>query len=439
MKDEKSFCRPDPVSKWEGRRHRGERVSEVQAQRVRGYAFSALAPGRRATSNLYRDPHIVRKGTRIGPVSESYLVEQDCILCFADHEPRAAFAHECSYYLHDVRTGEVSQRIAAEFPPYPMESLSQLEPFHRPIAPAKAFPLPPRGPGGFEARMDRVLSDSAPAGNRHAILLAGEIDLFHFNDLELAYRTLIGTFHFDPANVHVLFHHGDEQGWPFFLDDGVTPRLWPGDNSAFTMRVKGSGTREAFGAALNAIGTVLGPNDLLFIHTAGHGGTSYAGGGQYMRLRPTGSDRYYSFEMRDDIKNKLGGPGTTCRSLLVLMNQCFAGGFNANLLAAGSVKAQNTYFAAACSAADRAHATDDENWSEFTLNWYQAEMQSRINAELYMPGTDDDGDGRVEASEAYDYCVFMNEMTQSLDTPVEGRVPSPDGSDQSPADQIVLT
>ncbi len=80
------------------------------------------------------------------------------------------------------------------------------------------------------------------------------------------------------------------------------------------------------------------------------------------------------------------------------------------MLAAGSVKAQSTYFAAACGADDRAHSTDDERWSEFALNWFEAEMQHHIDPGPYMPGTDDDGDGKVEASEAFDYCVFMNDV-----------------------------
>src|SRR5206468_2570871 len=110
------------------------------------------------------------------------------------------------------------------------------------------------------------------------------------NDLELSYRTLIKTFKFDPANVFVLLHDGTKTGAPFLGDDGLA-RTWPGDNTGFSLEVKGEGTREQFQEKLDDL--VLAPNDLLFIHTAGHGGTSYAGGGeQYLRLGSDGSDHY---------------------------------------------------------------------------------------------------------------------------------------------------
>ncbi len=433
MKDDEPAPPPDPAGKWDGRRERGEKVTEGLAALVRAFAFGALAPGRRTTSNLYMDPYMVRKGTRIGPVSESYLVDRDCVLCVADHHPRTTFAHECSYYLHDPRTGKVYRRIAAEFPPYPMEGLHQLERFHRPVPPGRSFPLPQPSPRNFEAPMQRALEGVAATGTRHAILFAGECDRFHLNDLELSYRTLIGTFQFDPANVHVLFHNGSGTGGPFLEDDGVTTRSWPGDNTAFTLKVNGPGTRDAFKTRLAAIS--LGANDLLFIHTAGHGGRSYAGGGQYLRLRPDGSDRYFSFHMKDDLQEQLAGK---CQSLLLFMNQCFAGGFSDDMLAAGGSKAQNTYFAAACGADERAHSTADENWSVFALNWFEAEMQRHIDPVPYMPPTDDDGDGKVEAAEAFDYCVFMNNTSNGYDTPIEARLPAPDANDVSPADEIAL-
>ncbi len=56
----------------------------------------------------------------------------------------------------------------------------------------------------------------------------------------------------------------------------------------------------------------LGADDLLFIHTAGHGGTSYAGGGQYLRLRASGSDRYFSFQMKTDIQGCWAAPVDLC-------------------------------------------------------------------------------------------------------------------------------
>lgn len=411
-----------------------EKISKVLADRVRAFAFDGLAPGRRATSNLYLDPQPVPAGTRIGPKPENYVVERNSWLCFADHHPRTAFGHNCSYYLHDARTGELYRRIAAQFPPYPDRDIHQLQRFHEPGPPRKNLPLLRRPWPGFELPAQGALS-GGPSGKRYAILLAGQCDRFHVNDLELSYRTLIDIFGFDPANISVLVHNGTKMGAPFLEDDGVTPRQWPGNwpdnNKGFRMQLKGSGTREDFHTALTNLH--LTANDLLFIHTAGHGDSTFRG--QCMRLRADGSDLYFSDQMQNDLVGLLNG---SCQSLLVFMNQCYSGGFSTPMLTAGTAKAQRTFFAAACAADDWAHATDDENWSEFALNWYEAEMQHHIDPAPYMPGTDDNGDGKVEASEAYDYCVFMNTVSKGYDSPVLARMPPPDMSGNSAADQIIL-
>jgi len=445
MREDKPDSRPDPTGKYrepdkdqgkEPNKDKGhtERISKILAERVRAFAFDGLAPGRRGTTNLYLDHDPLPAGSTIGPKPESYTVDRHSWLVFADHHPRTAFGHNCSYYLHDARTGELYRRIAAQFPPYPHRDIHQLQRFHEPVPPIRSLPLPRRPWPGFEVPM-QVSSGGAPAGKRYAILFAGQCDRFHANDLELSYRALLDVFGFDPANVIVLLHNGTKTGTPFLDDDGVTLRQWPGkwpdNNKGFRMQLTGSGTREAFNTALTNLH--LTANDLLFIHTAGHGDSTFRG--QCMRLRPDGSDLYFSDQMQNDLVTQLGG---TCRSLLVFMNQCYSGGFSTAIKAVGTAKSTQTFFAAACAADDWAHATDDENWSEFALNWYEAEMQHHIDPAPYMPGTDDDGDGKVEASEAYDYCVFMNSVSKGFDSPVLTRVPDPDLSGNSSADEIVL-
>jgi hypothetical protein len=434
MRPDEPDTRPDPAGKGNGGpREPGERITEALARRVRAFAFQALAPGRRATSNLYLDPVLVKEGAIIGPRPRSYEVTRDSWLVFADHHPRAAFGHNCSYYLHDAATGKVYRRIAAQFPPHPTKDIHQLERFHQPVPPVRSFPLPPPHKRSLDTALNVALSGSSPAGKRYAILLAGQCDRFHVNDLELSYRTLIDTFHFDAANIIVLIHNGTKEGTPFLNDDGVTKRKWPGDNTDFRLVPNGSGTRDAFRNWLPQI--TLAAGDLLFVHTAGHGDTTSRG--QCMCLRPDGGDQYFSDEMEADLLGLLGG--VKCQSLLVLMNQCYSGGFSDSLLTVGETKAKHTFFAAACGADDWANSTEDEQWSEFALHWYEAEMQSHVNRQAYMPGTDDDDDGKVEASEAYDYCVFINTVSKGFDSPVLARLPEPDEYDKSTADEIVLT
>ena len=164
----------------------------------------------------------------------------------------------------------------------------------------------------------------------------------------------------------------------------------------------------------------LTPNDLLYIHTEGHGGVQFgAGGGQYLYCIPDGpdsTDRYFDFQMQSDLQQIRGYD-----SLLVVMNQCFSGGFMDSVLA-GS-KAKRTFFAAACAGNKLAYATPDLRWNRFSRNWIEREQTQ-------------DPDGKVEAREAYAYCD--DDDVRGPDTPLDGRMPPPGANGQSPADAIVL-
>jgi hypothetical protein len=391
--------------------------------RVQQVAYDALAPRAQLTTDLYLDSWSVPKGTELGPSFESWTVERDSVLCFADFEPQANFAHPCSYFLHDIGTGELVQRVPAQFTPYPLEGLRVLDRFREakrePETPPKE---PPRG-GGLRARMQPLLAAAGPVmGRRYAILFAGVSDPHHLNDLELCLR-MLKSFGFASQDIFILFQNGTDTSSPF-LDKQGNRRTWPGStnplDNAFTLKPTGKGSRNAFRAVLTQLSQKLQPNDLVYIHTEGHGSVKYGtGGGQYLSAIPDGvgsTAQYLDFQMQSDLQLIQG-----YNSLLVVMNQCRAGGFTDAVLA-GS-KAQRTYFAAACEAGRLAYKTADENWNQFSRNWIARE---KVN----------DADGKVEAREAYVYCD--DDTIRGKDTPLDGRMPPPGANNHSPADEIVL-
>ncbi len=178
--------------------------------RVRAFAFHALSPGRRATSNLYLDPHLVRGERASGPCPKARRgarLSPD----FRGSRPARRFRARMQLLPARCAHWRVYRRIAAG-----VSSVSDGAALS-----ARAVPSTDAGSEDLPAATETPQSVRKPhearafrkrlCGKRHAILLAGEIDLFHFNDLELSYRTLIGTFNFDPNNIHVLFHDGNEQ------------------------------------------------------------------------------------------------------------------------------------------------------------------------------------------------------------------------------------
>jgi hypothetical protein len=425
MRDDESGSKSNGADGKGNDRPRGKPVPEELKARVRKIAYEALAPRAQLTTNLYLDSWSVPRGTDLGASFESWTVERDSVLCFADFEPQANFAHPCSYFLHDAGTGELVRRVSAQFPPYPLEGLRTLDLFHEakrlPEAPLKE---PPRG-GGLEARMQPLLAaaDTASAmGRRYAILFSGVSDPHHLNDLELCLR-MLKSFGFAANDIFVLFHNGTQTSSPF-LDKQGHRRTWPGStdplDNQFTLTPTGKGSRKAFNAVLNQLSQKLQPGDLVYIHTEGHGGIRYGtGGGQYLHCLadgPGSTDRYFDFQMQADLQQIQGYD-----SLLVVMNQCFSGGF-VDAVLAGS-KAQRTYFTAACEWNRMAYATSDLKWNRFSRNWIERE---KLN----------DADGKVEAREAYVYCD--DDAVRGPDTPLDGRMPPPGANNQSPADEIVL-
>src|SRR6185436_15956100 len=126
--------------------------------------------------------------------------------------------------------------------------------------------------------------------------------------------------------------------------------------------------------------------------------------------------RYFDFQMEADLRDVTG-----YGSLLVVMNQCFSGGFSQSVL--DGSQAERTFFAAACADNKLAYATTDLKWNRFARNWIDREKLK-------------DADGKVQAQEAYDYC--NDEGMRGPDTPFSARLPAPGPNDLSPADEIVL-
>ncbi|MEJ0038768.1 MAG: hypothetical protein WDO68_22280 [Gammaproteobacteria bacterium] len=413
-------------------RARRSAVAADVARRVRVRAFEGLSPGKRTTSNLYLDRNIVPKGARLGPSFESYVVDRDSVLVFADHAPRANFAHSCSYWLYDASTGEPLRRIAARFPPHPLEGIHLMELFHQPVRPMPR--LQPRIATG--AGKQRTMMESAGAGRRYAILFAGDANPHHLNDMELSLRTLMDTFHFARTDIFILFHDGTDSGSPYRDPDGKL-RKWPGSTTEPDFRLKPDKKGSIKDLRIILGGLTLGTDDLLFMQVEGHGGIDYLPeGGRAAFISavpdgPTSPEKYFASDMGADLQGL-----HSHASLLALMNQCFAGGFRASVLA-GS-KASRTFLACACAEDETASTTEDEQWNEFSLNWIEAQKQHPVDASQYMPRTDIDLDGNVEASEAYNFCVYVNQLIKGEDTPVSARLPAPDAQDHSAADQISL-
>jgi len=195
---------------------------------------------------------------------------------------------------------------------------------------------------------------------RYALLFSGMSFRRHVNGLEWCYRALVEHLGFEARNIHVLNYDGSLRafGDP---DEGPEP-LWPGDGSPFRMVVRAPGSRAAFQHTIGTIAAQLTPDDQLFINTMGHGGHHGDERGPDLITYP-----YSKRFPRDDFCANISKLPPH-RSLVVLMAQCFSGGFNQAVLKASP--AVSTFITSAASETRPSFmALDNGQWDSFQVNW----------------------------------------------------------------------
>lgn len=213
----------------------------------------------------------------------------------------------------------------------------------------------------------------------------------HLNDLEFAYRMLIDRYGFDPKHIYVLNYDGTKN-----TQDGPAT-VWPGDGTAYRIKVTGQGNRAAFQAAFNDLKGKMKAKDLLFIHTNNHGDNS---GGQSFLCEYPSWGTYWANDFCSDMKVL-----PKFKSLIVMMEQCNSGGFNAPVLAASP--ATDTSIASAAIASQSSYASPDLNWDSFARDWIAAEIGHNPNGSALAHNADTDFDGAIEAEEAFNYALSV--------------------------------
>ncbi len=355
---------------------------------VRDHAFSTLSFRQRTATNLYLDSRVHKAGEMIGPRRQQITARRPSILVFADDDPMANFAHECRYLLYDAKSGELDRIVPAVFPPFVKAPPRTLQAFHQPVQFVK-------DPGLYRPKQPFFPCIRRPIGVRYAILYSGMSNKRHLNDMEFLYRVLIDTYSYDPANIYALSYDGTLN-----TQDGVQTK-WPGDNSNYRIQITGEGTREEFENAVDDLNGRIKRDDLLLIHTNNHGGYDGTPGTANLCTYPDW-DGYYA----NDFANKIGEL-PQYRKLIVMMEQCHAGGFNDPIINKSTADA--TCVASAATEPNNSYVTADGNWDPFARDWIAAQAgQDPFGAALSFD-PDSNHDGRTSAAEAFNYADVVQD------------------------------
>jgi hypothetical protein len=218
--------------------------------------------------------------------------------------------------------------------------------------------------------------------------------------MEFLYRTLLDHYGFDPNNIYALSYDGTLN-----TQDGVQTK-WPGDNTNYRIKITGQGTRSALESAIDDLKKRIHSHDLLLIHTNNHGGYDNMPGTANLCTYPNW-DGYYA----KDFANKLGEL-PKFRKLIVMMEQCHAGGFNGPILAKSTADA--TSVASAATEPNNSYITSDGNWDPFARDWIAAQAGHDCFGGPLASNPDTNANGKIEAEEAY---AYANLVKDPRDTP----------------------
>jgi hypothetical protein len=355
-------------------------------ERVREHAFKTLLFKQRETTNLYFDERVYREGDVIGPKRQGVVAECATILIFADDDPRANFSHPCRYLLYNAQHGGCYREVPAQFPPFVKAKPESLKLFHQPLSPTEMSAT-------FQVHPPLRCPVIHSRANRYAIMFSGMSGKQPLNDMEFLYRTLVDVYGYEPNNIYVLHYDGTLNSW-----DGV-PTAWPGDGTAYRIRISGEGTRPAFEALIDDLKRKLKRDDVLLIHTNQCG--SWAGS-----LGTADLDTYPNWEgyCAGDFASKLGELPRFGK-LMVIMGQCHSGGFSKPIITQS--KAVATSVACAATESNSAFVSADGNWDSFARDWIAAQAgHDPFGAPLAF-NPDTDGDGVIEAEEAFNYALSV--------------------------------
>ena len=351
-------------------------------------------------THLYLHTEGLSHGQRIArSATQSYVVPRDTVVVLADLRPHHNWGHPCELQMYDAASGDLYETQASEFPPGPwFAAPHEFRALHTPVpAPDSASP--------GRARQIPQLTDaiSRATGKRYALLFSGLSNNRHLNDLEFLYRSLLDVYHFAPEDIITL----NLDGTLNYSGDPQPVSTWPGDDTAYRIKIDGAGTDIALLGALDTLKGKLQRNDLLFIHTNNHGaGQPYD---------PEASLNCYPYPaccLASDFGAKLGTLPHFA-ALIVMMEQCHSGGFQDAVL--NNSTAVNTSFAAACTF--DASSLGGPDFDPFACDWIAGVTGHKPNGDpLSMPVP-------VPAS-AHDAFAYANEVKVPYDTPVYADKPT---------------
>ncbi|MDR2064264.1 MAG: C13 family peptidase, partial [Prevotellaceae bacterium] len=334
------------------------------------------------TSNihLYINKNTVSAGSSINTMYQNIVSPSfNSFMFFVDDSPYQNWAHP-SRFIFIGLNGQV-EIITYNYPP----SLGTMD-----ILIEKKYYIPNSNYDYKIKKNNNVIQNISTSHNEYAVIISGGYDIYnnyerYWNDCAAIYSTLVNVYNYNPTHIYVL------------ISDGTNPandrRRLNGTYDSSPLDLDGNGTNDINYAAtkaniisvFNTLSNGLTTNDNLFIYTTDHGGR-HSGNNVFLYLW---GETMEDYEFATEV-NKINA-----KSINVVMEQCYSGGFIDN------ISATNRVITTSCKADELSYAMSNLIYDEFVYHWTSAVASQTPTGTIV--NADSNNDGIISINEAFIY------------------------------------
>ena len=331
-----------------------------------------------------------------------------CHVIFVDLHPKANWGHECEYMLLATDTQQ-SIVIKKDMPPMQLSKFFTI--IQQQKYESEGLIIPKYNLVEQEKEKNRRAKKTATTHNKYAVIISGGGDVDnnyvrYWNDCSAMYQTLIANG-YHRSNIFVAMSDGTSPDYD--LNIGFY------HYTSSPLDLDGDGNNDIqYAANYNNIEYIflelahqMTNDDDLFVFVTDHGGKDY--NNSYIVLWGGGRLMDYDFAQMISLVH--------ARTINILMEQCYSGGFIDDLSGMS-----NVVITTACEADSLSYALDDRPYDEFVYRWLSG-INGFVPSHTYPYYTDPEisnnadanNDGYVSMEEAFIYAVtydLANEIPQ---------------------------
>ena len=348
-------------------------------------------------------PQIQKQGTQIRSwTGESPPAPAASWFFFVDDLPLANWEHACRYVFIEEKTATAHIYPMTQ-PPRNRENMVEItDP--TPFEPGVNYNDVSKKIDTLLKPLDekRLLSSAVTTGTRRALLISGGADRWnnhirYWGDIAFVYRSLVSRYGWNKSDIVVC------------MSDGNDPAVDRSDGSSSPTDLDGDGnpdysldsTKSTVESQLQALVDNSGPDDLVFIFTTDHGGQE---SGTDTHLYLWNSDTLRDDELADILDDVTAG------AVVVVMEQCFSGGFVDDLEGI-----PNLTITTACRHDESSYAGETYPYfDEFAYEWISA-VNGATDDIYHAPvpvDADTNANGLVAVSEAFAWAVAHDDAEE---------------------------